>query len=134
MGNSASAWLAAVERALVLILLEVINNRCQNMGLMLSVFHGVGGLCSKRLLPEDKSVAKASGKHFKNKFAEPKESGALICGADSACGPWVGVRRRGLHLWVMLFAVRQPGLPSCVTNRDSSSTVDPRGPARLGHN
>lgn len=90
-----------------------------------------GGLCRERLLLEDKGIAQAGRKHFKNKFTEPKGSGAFICGADSAWGPRVGVRKRRLHLWVWLFAVRQPGLPFCVINRDSSSTVDPRGPERL---
>lgn len=76
------------------------------MGLMLFVFYGVGGFCSKRLFLEDKSVVKVSGKYFKNKFVELKEFGVFICGVDFVCGFWVGVRRRGFYLWVMLFVVR----------------------------
>lgn len=50
-----------------------------------------GGLCTERLLLEGKGIAQAGRKHFKNKFTEPKGSGAFICAADSAYGHRVGV-------------------------------------------
>lgn len=73
------------------------------MCLKLSVFYGMGDSAAKGCFPRIRTSLKPVGNILKIS-TQNQESGALICRADSVCGP-VGVRRRSLHLWVMLFAV-----------------------------